>query len=57
MTQKEKDFIDFLDRHPPLLFLFIFLFPFIWIAEKLSFFIKTILQSGKKKAKEGEHNT
>lgn len=56
MTQKEKDYIDFLDRHPVLLFLVIFLFPFIWLYFKISFFIKTILQSGKK-AKEGEHNT
>lgn len=56
MTQKEKDILNFLERHPLMLFLYISLFPFIWICEKLSFFIKTILQSGKK-AKKGEHNT
>lgn len=56
MTQKQKDFIDFLDRHPPLLFLFVLAFPIIWIVYEISLLIKTILQSGKK-AKEGEHNT
>ena len=38
-----------------LLILAVILFPFVWIYFKISFFIKTILQSGKK-AKEGENN-
>lgn len=56
--KKEKDIEEIIDIacFLPFLILFIILYPLLWIAEKLSFFIKTILQSGKK-AKEGEHNT
>lgn len=58
MTQKEKDFIDFLDRHPPLLFLFIFLLPFFLLLKNSSSLLRLFCKVAKKPRKENiTHDT